>query len=356
MVKRQRNSVWVLFAIFGLAAVVALFMFAGRGNNLTGNVIGSEGQTCDGNWVNITDWSECVNGNQTRTMNSSDSTNCVPPITEIQSCVVEAPLNLSINIESPTATTYETQSILISILSTAPSVFYTLDNGVTNETYTASVTKSLAEGTYILNAFASDNNVTENTQSVAFTVDLPAAAPECGDSSCNGDETCDTCPGDCGVCEEQTTTEETTTQEESTVQVPVTTESVPVVCTPAWTCTGWTECSLEGSQTRDCSDSNSCGTEDGKPELSQACAPPETCEDGLKNQDEVGVDCGGVCEKRCSIFVLAGSVVSGPIGNVTNFFSSNKTRAFLILGGVAVLAAGVVVYLVFGKKKKWIKA
>jgi hypothetical protein len=27
-------------------------------------------------------------------------------------------------------------------------------------------------------------------------------APECGDGACNGDETCDSCPGDCGACPE----------------------------------------------------------------------------------------------------------------------------------------------------------
>ena len=41
-------------------------------------------------------------------------------------------------------------------------------------------------------------------------------------------------------------------------------------CTENWSCTAWTDC-VGGSQTRTCTDSNSCGTETSKPAESQSC-------------------------------------------------------------------------------------
>lgn len=42
-------------------------------------------------------------------------------------------------------------------------------------------------------------------------------------------------------------------------------------CAESWTCTGWSECSAGGTQTRTCTDSNSCGTENNKPNETQTC-------------------------------------------------------------------------------------
>lgn len=49
-------------------------------------------------------------------------------------------------------------------------------------------------------------------------------------------------------------------------------------CTESWSCTSWSTCSSSGIQTRTCTDSNSCGTELGKPAESQGCTyvPPST--------------------------------------------------------------------------------
>ena len=49
-------------------------------------------------------------------------------------------------------------------------------------------------------------------------------------------------------------------------------------CTPAWTCGTWASCQSDGTQTRTCTDSNSCGVGTGKPPELQACAyttPPQ---------------------------------------------------------------------------------
>lgn len=46
------------------------------------------------------------------------------------------------------------------------------------------------------------------------------------------------------------------------------------LCEEDWTCTEWSECT-EGQQTRTCSDSNECGTEENMPEETQECEPPQ---------------------------------------------------------------------------------
>lgn len=69
-------------------------------------------------------------------------------------------------------------------------------------------------------------------------------------------------------------------------------------CTPNWSCTAWSVCSSTGTQTRTCTDSNSCGITSGKPDEIQSCTPPATKKDvtisfssSLKNS--VTVSAGG---------------------------------------------------------------
>ncbi len=42
-------------------------------------------------------------------------------------------------------------------------------------------------------------------------------------------------------------------------------------CTPSWQCGDWSNCTSSSTQTRECTDKNSCGTSSGKPASSQAC-------------------------------------------------------------------------------------
>ena len=97
-------------------------------------------------------------------------------------------------------------------------------------------------------------------------LDLSLTEPACGDTLCNGDETCSTCPEDCGTC-------------------PQSPPSGPSGggggggssgCTSIWDCTAWTTCSQAKTQTRTCTDRNDCGTT--KPAEIQSCnyIPPKT--------------------------------------------------------------------------------
>ncbi len=79
-------------------------------------------------------------------------------------------------------------------------------------------------------------------------------------------------------------------------------------CTASWECTAWSPaiCPPSGIQTRSCTCSCPGGTGcTGDYSTSRTCVYTPTCDDGIKNQDETDVDCGGSClgcstGKQCS--------------------------------------------------------
>lgn len=92
----------------------------------------------------------------------------------------------------------------------------------------------------------------------------------------------------------------------------------PRLCEPLWICKEWSDCERTnltmvcvmdgirayecGMQTRECVDIRNCGLNKGMPEELRACIWKEegpSCEDNIQNQRELGVDCGGPCEKAC---------------------------------------------------------
>lgn len=81
---------------------------------------------------------------------------------------------------------------------------------------------------------------TNSTNNITLTVNAMA---DCGDSSCDGGETCNSCSADCGTCP---------------------------VCAENWSCTEWAACS-SSTQTRTCTDANACNTTTDKPAESQSC-------------------------------------------------------------------------------------
>ncbi|MFH1916474.1 MAG: Ig-like domain-containing protein [Nanoarchaeota archaeon] len=94
---------------------------------------------------------------------------------------------------------------------------------------------------------------------------ITAFAPVCGDGICYS-ETCDTCEEDCGACNG---------------------------CLEKWICGEWNNCIAGEMQERECKDLNKCRNSIRTPETRRPC--PNTCFDGLFNQNEINVDCGGVC-------------------------------------------------------------
>ncbi len=67
-------------------------------------------------------------------------------------------------------------------------------------------------------------------------------------------------------------------------------------CANRWDCTGWSECSVSGIQTRECTYIGDCDSEGASEDLTQECEYDGHCGDGIMNGQEEGVDCGGPCE------------------------------------------------------------
>lgn len=68
-------------------------------------------------------------------------------------------------------------------------------------------------------------------------------------------------------------------------------------CTELWVCNDWSECMVTNLQVRGCEDQRKCGTGYYKPKTRRLCTytPLPTCHDKILNQNEILIDCGGVC-------------------------------------------------------------
>jgi hypothetical protein len=182
------------------------------------------------------------------------------------------------------------------------------------------------------------NDTYGNVNSVSIThIFSVSAALYCGDGSCNNGETCSTCSADCGGCSSggsgggggtrctenwtcstwsacvnglQTRTCIDGNSCGTTSLKPIVQQSCEI-CSENWECGEWTECSTEGLQVRACNDASDCRTSLNKPAEIQNCVKP-TCFDTVQNQDELGIDCGGPCARRCGVGEIAGSVVKVP--------------------------------------------
>ncbi|HOI19254.1 MAG TPA: hypothetical protein PLX15_05335 [Candidatus Woesearchaeota archaeon] len=76
---------------------------------------------------------------------------------------------------------------------------------------------------------------------------------------------------------------------------PRTSSGDTLFCIEKWNCSEWSECFPDNIQYRTCVDQNNCGTLSEKPIVEQSCLYIGTCFDGIQNQGETGIDCGGPC-------------------------------------------------------------
>ncbi len=191
-----------------------------------------------------------------------------------------------------------------------------------------------------------------NAQCVPDCADSDCGDDGCGGScgSCNSDETCES-----GICEEDEDEDEDEDSSSSSSSSSISSSVIKsTTCVSEWNCSDWSDC-VNGTKDRICEDNNNCNTEKDKPDEIQDCEIiiKETCFDGVMNQNEKGIDCGGICEQKCSIFTIIGSVVDGPIESSKEFFSENKkTISFIILGFFIFLVGGFFVLKIFFKKFK----
>ncbi|MBW2987936.1 hypothetical protein KY318_00355, partial [Candidatus Woesearchaeota archaeon] len=141
-------------------------------------------------------------------------------------------------------------------------------------------------------------------------VNLSFSALYCGDGICSEGEDCSNCPIDCGECPPPTEGEPSQGEEEGegegtkrgggTAFGFVAPPKRP--CKENWVCSEWSNCSIEGIQTRICIDINNCGTNKTKPEEVRRCIYQGNCHDGIQNNGEEGIDCGGPCPPCPSCF------------------------------------------------------
>lgn len=78
-----------------------------------------------------------------------------------------------------------------------------------------------------------------------------------------------------------------------------------IPCHHDWECTDWNDCEENGFQTRICFYNGTCAVEGDQQDSRQTCTympeeiiveEEESCFDGIQNQGERGVDCGGPCD------------------------------------------------------------
>ncbi len=67
-------------------------------------------------------------------------------------------------------------------------------------------------------------------------------------------------------------------------------------CDPDWECKPWSECFINGTRYRRCTDKNACSIDNYVKFFWENCTYIPTCYDGVQNGDETGVDCGGSCK------------------------------------------------------------
>ena len=186
---------------------------------------------------------------------------------------------------------------------------YSHSNGIALINFTPSLAQI---GNYSLTISVNDNILT-TSEIIPFTI---VRGPYCGDSSCGSSESCGTCTNDCGACPPSSgesgdgngeTGEGAVAGGESGQgnvggvrsaigRVQRTVSGLYRVCNEKWECSEWTMCNRDGIQTKACKDVNTCGAVKKKPKEIQNCIYIGTCIDGIRNNNEEGIDCGGPCK------------------------------------------------------------
>jgi hypothetical protein len=99
---------------------------------------------------------------------------------------------------------------------------------------------------------------------------------------CEAGETYESCPDDCPPqCSDGIDNDEDGLIDMSDLGCLNPNDNDETDCIESWSCTAWTPepCEVETTQTKNCTDSNSCGTITGKPSEERDCpiVPTEVC-------------------------------------------------------------------------------
>jgi hypothetical protein len=103
----------------------------------------------------------------------------------------------------------------------------------------------------------------------------------------------------------------------------------PSGCIENWECEEWAECKDENKE-RACQDINNCGTEQNMPMTSAKC--DDECADGMKNNDENGIDCGGSCTVECLTEIEEEPIIEPDITNkIEAMLTEESTKASKVI-------------------------
>jgi beta propeller repeat protein len=137
-----------------------------------------------------------------------------------------------------------------------------------------------------------------------FTIEETPPQPVCGDGTCNGTESCSSCPADCGVCP-PACGDGTCNGTETCSSCPQDCGACPPVCGDG-TCNGaetCSSCSADCGECPVCGDGLCNGTEDCTTCLEDCGVCPPVCGDGSCNGTETCVTCQEDCGICPTIFV-----------------------------------------------------
>lgn len=131
---------------------------------------------------------------------------------------------------------------------------------------------------------------------------------------------------------------------------PATTQNCTTSCIQNWSCTGWSLCNSSGQQTKTCTDTKSCNNATGKPVTMQSCTPPCTqnwnCtwtpEECPKSKNQT---------KSCKDLNSCGNNTGKPEETRVCEYKSNTGNILFIsviaIIGILILVVGFVVYKKF---------
>jgi hypothetical protein len=359
MIKKEKNLDYRLILLFTFLLGILTISFINNFNKnikLTGFIVNSEGNECDGNWT-LNETTSCINGTQNLVWISLDTTNCTSPIIKTQSCVNE------ICVENWSCSEWN------SCLDGQQTRICNDLNSCGTTTLKPNETQSCVNEICVENWSCSEWNSCLDGQQTRICNDLNS----CGTTTLKPNET--------QSCEEEQNNEESGSEEENEnlleeneengtiqeniLQTQALEEPEEEVnqeneedrrieksesCTPNWKCGDWQEC-INKKQIRICIDQNKCNIDQNKPETQKDCIIKETCYDKIKNQNETGIDCGGNC-KPCGIFTIIGSTVSETIVSGKEFLTEKIFKNKIILIILLIASISVVEALIFLRIKR----
>lgn len=151
----------------------------------------------------------------------------------------------------------------------AVSIYYCLGTNCSPTTlYTGAITISATQPLRYYSRDTSGN--TETIKSTNYTITDPCTE----NWSCSAWSTCS------GTSQTRTCTDSNSCG--TIINKPTLSQGCTVTCSPNWTCSAWTTCT-GGSQSRTCSDAKGCGIISGKPVVISACSSESSAAGGANN-------------------------------------------------------------------------